>query len=131
MALESMIITHLMPYPHNVATAPDVEAAARENGAVPATVAVIDGRSRVGLPDEVLTWLGTATDILKLSRADLPYAVAVKRQGSTTVAARMICAHLAGIQVLATGGVHRGVAATLDISADLDELARLQDGNLP
>ncbi|MER2265150.1 pseudouridine-5'-phosphate glycosidase [Methylobacterium oxalidis] len=126
-ALESTIITHGMPYPQNVETARDVEAVVRENGAVPATIAVIEGRIRVGLPDEVLDWLGTATDILKLSRADLPYAVAAKRHGSTTVAATMICAHLAGIRVFATGGiggVHRGVETTLDISADLDELAR-------
>ncbi|GEP07211.1 pseudouridine-5'-phosphate glycosidase [Methylobacterium oxalidis] len=126
-ALESTIITHGMPYPQNVETARDVEAVVRENGATPATVAVIGGRIRVGLPDEVLDWLGIATDVLKLSRADLPYAVAAKRHGSTTVAATMICAHLAGIRVFATGGiggVHRGVEATLDISADLDELAR-------
>ncbi|AWN43761.1 pseudouridine-5'-phosphate glycosidase [Methylobacterium durans] len=126
-ALESTIITHGMPYPQNVETARDVEAVVQQNGAVPATIAVIDGRIRVGLPDDVLDWLGTATDILKLSRADLPYAVAARRHGSTTVAATMICAHLAGIRVFATGGiggVHRGVEATLDISADLDELAR-------
>ncbi|AWN42281.1 pseudouridine-5'-phosphate glycosidase [Methylobacterium durans] len=126
-ALESTIITHGMPYPQNVETARDVEAVVRDNGAVPATIAVIDGRIRVGLPDDLLDWLGTATDILKLSRADLPYAVASRRHGSTTVAATMICAQLAGIRVFATGGiggVHRGVEATLDISADLDELAR-------
>ena len=126
-ALESTIITHGMPYPQNVETARDVEAVVRQNGAVPATVAVIEGRIRVGLPGDVLDWLGTASDILKLSRADLPYAVAAKRHGSTTVAATMICAHLSGIRVFATGGiggVHRGVEATLDISADLEELAR-------
>jgi pseudouridine-5'-phosphate glycosidase len=126
-ALESTIVTHGMPHPQNVATAREVEAVVRGNGAVPATVAVVDGRIRVGLPDKVLNWLGTAKDVLKLSRADLPYAVAAGRHGSTTVAATMICAHLAGIRVFATGGiggVHRGVEATLDISADLDELAR-------
>ena len=113
-ALESTIVAHGMPHPQNVATAREVEAAVRENGAVPATVAVIGGRIRVGLPDEVLDWLGTAKDVLKLSRADLPYAVAAGRHGSTTVAATMICAQLACIRVFATGGiggVHRGVGA--------------------
>lgn len=126
-ALESTIVTHGMPHPQNVATARAVEAEVRRNGAVPATVAVVAGRLRIGLPDEVLDWLGTAQDVLKLSRADLPYAVAAGQHGSTTVAATMICAHLAGIRVFATGGiggVHRGVETTLDISADLDELAR-------
>jgi pseudouridine-5'-phosphate glycosidase len=126
-ALESTIVTHGMPHPQNVATARAVEAVVRENGAVPATVAVAAGRIRVGLPDDLLDWLGTARDVLKLSRADLPHAVAGGLHGSTTVAATMICAHLAGIRVFATGGiggVHRGVEATLDISADLDELAR-------
>lgn len=126
-ALESTIVTHGMPHPQNVATARAVEAEVRRNGAVPATIAVVAGRLRIGLPDEVLDWLGTAPDVLKLSRADLPYAVAAGKHGSTTVAATMICAHLAGIRVFATGGiggVHRGVEATLDISADLDELAR-------
>lgn len=126
-ALESTIVTHGMPHPHNVATARAVEAVVRENGAVPATIAVVEGRIRVGLPDDVLDWLGTARDVLKLSRADLPHAVAAGLHGSTTVAATMICARLAGIEVFATGGiggVHRGVEATLDISADLDELAR-------
>ena len=126
-ALESTIITHGMPYPLNVATAREVEAVVRENGAVPATIAVIGGRIKVGLTADELEWLGQATDVLKLSRADLPYAIAAKRHGATTVAATMICAHLAGIEVFATGGVggvHQGVEATMDISADLDELAR-------
>ncbi|WP_407529807.1 pseudouridine-5'-phosphate glycosidase [Methylobacterium oryzisoli] len=126
-ALESTIVTHGMPHPQNIATARAVEAEVRRNGAVPATIAVVAGRIRVGLPDAELDWLGTAPDVLKLSRADLPYAVAAGRHGSTTVAATMICAHLAGIRVFATGGiggVHRDVEATLDISADLDELAR-------
>jgi pseudouridine-5'-phosphate glycosidase len=94
---------------------------------VPATIAIIGGRVRIGLSPEELDWLGTATEVLKLSRADLPHAIAAGRHGSTTVAATMICAHLAGIRVFATGGiggVHRGVEATMDISADLDELAR-------
>jgi pseudouridylate synthase len=126
-ALESTIVTHGMPHPQNVATARAVEAAVRESGAVPATVAVIAGRIRIGLQADELDWLGAATGVLKLSRADLPFAVAAGRHGSTTVAATMICAHLAGIRVFATGGiggVHRGVEASLDISADLDELAR-------
>jgi pseudouridylate synthase len=126
-ALESTIITHGMPHPQNVATARAVEEMVRENGAVPATIAIVRGRIKVGLSCDELDWLGTATDVLKVSRADLPYAVAAGRHGSTTVAATMICAHLAGIRVFATGGiggVHRGVEETLDISADLDELAR-------
>jgi pseudouridine-5'-phosphate glycosidase len=126
-ALESTIVTHGMPHPQNVATAREVEDVVRANGAVPATIAVVGGRIRVGLPSDVLDWLGTAGDVLKLSRADLPHAVAAGLHGSTTVAATMICAHLAGIRVFATGGiggVHRGVETTLDISADLDELAR-------
>ncbi|WP_091136442.1 pseudouridine-5'-phosphate glycosidase [Microvirga guangxiensis] len=126
-ALESTIITHGMPHPQNVATAREVEAVVRENGAVPATIAIIAGRIKIGLTDDELDWLGTASDVMKLSRADLPYAIAVKRHGATTVAATMICAHLAGIQVFATGGiggVHQGVETTMDISADLDELAR-------
>jgi len=126
-ALESTIITHGMPYPQNVATAREVEALVRGNGAVPATIAIIAGRIKIGLSDEELEWLGTAKDVLKLSRADLPYAVASKRHGATTVAATMICAHLARIRVFATGGiggVHQGVVSTMDISADLDELAR-------
>ncbi len=126
-ALESTIITHGMPYPQNVATAREVEAVVRENGAVPATIAIIEGRIKIGLSNGELEWLGTAKDVMKLSRADLPFAVAAKRHGATTVAATMICAHLAGIRVFATGGiggVHQGVEATMDISADLDELAR-------
>src|SRR5215213_8533318 len=126
-ALESTIITHGMPHPQNVATAREVETVVRENGAVPATIAIIEGRLKIGLSDAELDWLGTAKDVMKLSRADLPYAVASRRNGATTVAATMICAHLAGIRVFATGGiggVHQGVEATMDISADLDELAR-------
>ncbi|WP_262267536.1 pseudouridine-5'-phosphate glycosidase [Microvirga yunnanensis] len=126
-ALESTIITHGMPHPQNVATARDVEAVVRDNGAVPATIAIIDGRIKIGLSDAELEWLGTAGDVMKLSRADLPYAVSSGRHGATTVAATMICAGLAGIRVFATGGiggVHQGVEDTMDISADLDELAR-------
>ncbi len=126
-ALESTIITHGMPYPQNVETARAVEAVVREGGAVPATIAIVGGRIKVGLEADTLEWLGTATDVMKLSRADLPFAVATGRHGATTVAATMICAHLAGVPVFATGGiggVHRGVEASMDISADLDELAR-------
>jgi pseudouridine-5'-phosphate glycosidase len=126
-ALESTIITHGMPHPQNVRTAREVEAIVRENGAVPATIAVIAGRIKIGLTDEELDWLGTAKDVMKLSRADLPYAIAAKRHGATTVAATMICAHRAGLRVFATGGiggVHQGVETTMDISADLDELAQ-------
>ncbi|HLM39995.1 MAG TPA: pseudouridine-5'-phosphate glycosidase [Microvirga sp.] len=126
-ALESTIITHGMPHPQNVATAREVEAVVRANGAVPATIAILGGRIKIGLSDEELDMLGTTSDVMKLSRADLPYAVTAKRHGSTTVAATMICAHLAGVRVFATGGiggVHQGVESTMDISADLDELAR-------
>ena len=126
-ALESTIITHGMPYPANVATARAVEAVIRAEGAVPATVAVLAGRIKAGLTDDELERLATARSVLKLSRADLPFAVAAKRDGSTTVAATEICAHLAGIEVFATGGiggVHRGVESTMDVSADLEELAR-------
>jgi len=126
-ALESTIITHGMPHPQNVATAREVEAVVRKNGAVPATIAIIEGRIKIGLSDAELEWLGTAKGVMKLSRADLPYAVAAKRHGATTVAATMICAHLAGVRVFATGGiggVHRGVESTMDISADLDELSQ-------
>ena len=126
-ALESTIITHGMPHPQNVATARAVEAVVRAGGAVPATIAIVGGRIKIGLSPDELDWLGTARDVLKLSRADLPFAVATGRHGATTVAATMICAGLAGIRVFATGGiggVHRGVEESLDISADLDELAR-------
>ncbi len=126
-ALESTIITHGMPYPDNVATARAVESDVRSKGATPATIAVIGGHIRVGLTSEELEWLGRAQGVLKLSRNDLAYAVAAGKHGSTTVAATMICAHRAGIQVFATGGiggVHRGAEATFDISADLEELAR-------
>jgi pseudouridine-5'-phosphate glycosidase len=126
-ALESTIITHGMPHPQNVATAREVEAIVRDGGAVPATIAIIGGRIKIGLSEQELEWLGTAQNVLKLSRSDLPYAVSSGRHGSTTVAATMICAHLAGLRVFATGGiggVHQGVEETMDISADLDELAR-------
>ncbi|MCH7342945.1 pseudouridine-5'-phosphate glycosidase [Pelomonas sp. CA6] len=126
-ALESTIISHGMPYPQNVQTAREVEATVRAHGAVPATIAVLDGKIRVGLNDAQLELLGRSSDALKLSRRDLPYALVSGKVGATTVAATMICAHLAGIQVFVTGGiggVHRGAETSFDISADLQELAR-------
>lgn len=126
-ALESTIISHGMPYPRNVGTAREVEAQVRANGALPATIAVMDGRIRVGLDEAALERLGQARDVLKLSRADLAYALSSGRMGATTVAATMICAALAGVKVFATGGiggVHRGAEITDDVSADLTELAR-------
>jgi pseudouridine-5'-phosphate glycosidase len=115
-----------MPYPQNVATARRVEAQVREAGAVPATIAVLEGEILIGLSDAQLEQLGQAKDVMKLSRADLAVCVATKRTGSTTVAATMICARRAGIEVFATGGiggVHRGAELSFDVSADLRELA--------
>ncbi|MFO1056142.1 MAG: pseudouridine-5'-phosphate glycosidase [Dongiaceae bacterium] len=126
-ALESTIISHGMPYPRNLETARRVEAAIRAEGAVPATIAVLDGRLRVGLGAAELERLATARDLAKLSRRDLAAAIATGGSGATTVAATMIGAALAGIAVFATGGiggVHRGGESSLDISADLEELAR-------
>lgn len=126
-ALESTIITHGMPWPGNRDMALKVEAAIRAEGAVPATIAVIDGRLHAGLDEAAITGLAQARHVMKLSRADLAFAIAEGRTGATTVAATMMAAHLAGISVFATGGiggVHRGAEASFDISADLDELAR-------
>ena len=126
-ALESTIISHGMPYPQNVQTAREVEQVIRDAGAVPATIALIDGRICVGLADDQLERLGNAQDALKVSRRDLAYVLAEKKLGATTVAATMICAALAGIEVFVTGGiggVHRGAETSFDISADLQELAR-------
>ena len=126
-ALESTIIAHGMPWPQNLDTAREVEDVIRAEGAVPATIAVIGGRIRVGLTAEELTQLAQSPDAMKLSRRDLPYAIATGRLGATTVAATMICAHLAGIEVFVTGGIggaHRGAETSFDISADLQELAR-------
>jgi pseudouridylate synthase len=126
-ALESTIISHGMPYPQNVQTAREVEQVIRDAGAIPATIALIDGRICVGLADDQLERLGTAQDALKVSRRDLAYVLAEKKLGATTVAATMICAALAGIDVFVTGGiggVHRGAETSFDISADLQELAR-------
>ncbi len=126
-ALESTIITHGMPYPQNVETAEMVEADIRAAGAVPATIAIMAGQIYIGLEADELQTLAQASDVAKLSRADLAFALAAGQTGATTVAATMICAHLAGIQVFATGGiggVHRGAESTFDISADLEELAQ-------
>jgi pseudouridylate synthase len=125
-ALESTIISHGMPYPQNVQTAREVEQVIRDAGAVPATIAIIGGRICIGLTDEQLELLGTASDAMKVSRRDLAYVLAQGKLGATTVAATMICAALAGIEVFVTGGlggVHRGAETSFDISADLQELA--------
>lgn len=127
-ALESTIISHGMPYPQNLETARLCEAEARKYGAEPATVAVIQGKLCAGLTDEELEYLArTGPKVIKASRRDLPILVAQKADGATTVAATMIIAAMAGIKVFATGGiggVHRGAETTMDISADLEELAR-------
>ena len=126
-ALESTIISHGMPYPQNLEMAQRVEGIIREEGAVPATIAVADGRIHVGLDEALLHRLATAKDVAKLSRRDLAGILASGGLGATTVAATMIAAHLAGIRVFATGGiggVHRGAETSFDVSADLDELAR-------
>ncbi|MEW9121102.1 MAG: pseudouridine-5'-phosphate glycosidase [Thermotaleaceae bacterium] len=125
-ALESTIISHGMPYPQNIETAKQVEAIIRENGAIPATIGILNGKMKVGLTEEELNYMGKGTDILKVSRRDLPFVLAKKYNGATTVASTMIIAALAGIKVFATGGiggVHRGAQETFDISADLMELA--------
>lgn len=125
-ALESTIITHGMPYPQNVEVAAQVEADIRAAGAVPATIAVLQGTLHVGLEPEQLQTLGQAKGVAKLSRADLAACLATGGTGATTVAATMIAAHYAGIKVFATGGiggVHKGAETSFDISADLQELA--------
>ncbi|WP_370286021.1 pseudouridine-5'-phosphate glycosidase [Pseudooceanicola nanhaiensis] len=126
-ALESTIITHGMPWPQNLQTAQAVEAAVRAGGAVPATMAVIEGRLCIGLPPERLEALAQAEGVAKLSRADLAAYIATGGTGATTVASTMIAARMAGIEVFATGGiggVHRGAEESFDISADLSELAQ-------
>ena len=126
-ALESTIISHGMPYPQNVETALQVEQIIRENGAVPATIAILGGRLKAGLTAEEIEYLGkTGTKVTKASRRDLPVIVARKMDGATTVTTTMMIAHMAGIKIFATGGiggVHRGAETTMDISADLEELA--------
>jgi pseudouridylate synthase len=126
-ALESTIITHGMPFPQNMETARLVEQTVRDAGATPATIAIMAGRIHIGLTDAELQTLAQAQDVAKLSRADLAACLASGQTGATTVAATMICAHLAGISVFATGGiggVHRGAETSFDISADLLELAQ-------
>ena len=127
-ALESTIISHGMPYPQNVETAMNVEKIVRENGAVPATIAIIGGKLKAGLSADEIEYLGKkGYDVTKASRRDLPVLVARGEDGATTVATTMIIAAMAGIKVFATGGiggVHRGAEVTMDISADLEELAR-------
>jgi pseudouridine-5'-phosphate glycosidase len=126
-ALETTIVSHGMPWPENIETALAVEGIVRENGAIPAAIAVLNGRIRVGLGRDDIERLAKATDVAKLSRADLAWAVATSRPGATTVAATMIVAARTGIPVFATGGiggVHRGAEHSFDISTDLTELAR-------
>lgn len=126
-ALESTIISHGMPYPQNVETALKVEEIVRENGAVPATIAILNGKLKVGLSKEEVDYLGKkGLEVTKASRRDIPAILASEDDGATTVASTMIIAALAGIRVFATGGiggVHRGAETTMDISADLEELA--------
>ena len=127
-ALESTIISHGMPYPQNVETALRVEQTIRDGGAVPATIAIIGGRLKAGLTSEQIEYLGRkGRDVIKASRRDLPVLVARGEDGATTVTTTMIIAAMAGIKVFATGGiggVHRGAETTMDISADLEELAK-------
>ncbi|SES87217.1 pseudouridine-5'-phosphate glycosidase [Natronincola peptidivorans] len=126
-ALESTIISHGMPYPDNIHTAKTVENIIREAGAVPATIAILEGKIKVGLTEKELEVLGQAKNVAKVSRRDLPYIVAAGKNGATTVASTMIIAAMAGIEVFVTGGiggVHRGAEETFDISADLMELAK-------
>lgn len=126
-ALESTIITHGMPFPDNVEMARSVEDEIRARGAVPATIAVIDGRLKIGLSKEELDQLAQVKDALKISRADIAFAISQRKTAGTTVAATMIVARMAGIRVFATGGiggVHAGAETTFDISADLTELGK-------
>jgi pseudouridine-5'-phosphate glycosidase len=127
-ALESSIISHGMPYPENSTTALEVERIIRENGAIPATIAILNGKLKVGLSEEEINFLGkTGLDAIKTSRRDLPFIISKKLTGSTTVASTMIIASFAGIKVFATGGIggaHMGAETTFDISADLQELAK-------
>ena len=126
-ALESTVIAHGLPYPHNIDVARVLEATVRHAGAVPATIGVVNGAPTIGLDDSAVERFAGSNNVLKLSRRDLAVAVAQKRDGATTVAATMALAHLAGINVFATGGiggVHRGARATWDVSGDLLELSR-------
>ena len=126
-ALESTIVAHGMPYPQNLETAKHLESIIREGGAVPATIAVINGRIQVGCDEDMLYRLATEKDVVKVSRRDLPMVLASRKLGATTVSGTLIGADLAGIRVFVTGGiggVHRGVVDSWDVSADLPELAR-------
>ena len=127
-ALESTLITHGLPHPVNIDTATEMVRVIRDAGAIPAIIGIVEGRIRIGLtPDELAAMLARGKPVLKLSRRDLAYALSQRLDGGTTVAATMICARIAGIRMFATGGiggVHRGVAATMDVSADLEELGR-------
>ena len=126
-ALESTIISHGMPYPKNVATALAVEATVRENGAIPATIAIMDGKCHVGLSAEQIEYFGKEKNVWKVSLRDIPYVLSKKLYGATTVAATMRIAAMAGIKIFVTGGtggVHRDAASSMDISADLTEMAQ-------
>ena len=126
-ALESTIIAHGMPYPKNVETALAVEATVRENGAVPATIAIMDGKCHVGLSAQQIEYFGKASNVWKVSLRDMPYVIAQKMYGATTVAATMRIASIAGIKIFVTGGiggVHRGAENSMDISADLTEMGQ-------
>jgi len=126
-ALESTIIAHGMPYPQNIETALEIEDIIRANGAVPATIGIIDGKIKVGLTKEEVEFLGESKEVVKVSRRDLPIVLAEKKHGATTVAGTMIAADLAGIKIFVTGGVggvHRGAEKSFDISADLEELKK-------
>ncbi len=126
-ALETTIISHGMPYPENIKMAHTVESIIREQGAVPATIAIIEGKIKIGLTERELEFMATDGGIIKASRRDIPIAISNKLSAATTVAGTMICANLAGIKIFATGGiggVHRGAEKTFDISADLQELAK-------
>jgi len=126
-ALESTIISHGMPFPQNLETALKVESIIRKEGAIPATIAVLEGRIKIGLSNLELEQFAQGTKTVKVSSRDLPFALSQKQDGGTTVAATMICARMAGISVFVTGGiggVHRGSEKTMDISGDLMELAR-------
>lgn len=125
-ALESTIISHGMPWPENAATAKSVEAVVRNNGAIPATIAIKDGKCLVGLSSDTIDYFGQANDVWKVSLRDMPYVISNKLPGATTVAATMRIASMVGIKVFATGGiggVHRGATESMDISADLTEMA--------
>ena len=126
-ALESTIISHGMPYPQNLETAERVERIVRDSGAIPATIAILEGKLKAGLTSEQLKYLAKADNVEKVSRCDIPFVLSGKQTGATTVAATMIIAAMAGIQIFVTGGiggVHRGAKDTFDISADLLELSQ-------